>query len=72
MTIHPPENALREFYSCERHRNRPRANLRLVTNALTHLERALKHSVEYRTCGAVVERDPVGFAHLSQDFRFAQ
>src|SRR5579872_3449824 len=72
MTIHASEDALRQFYSGERHRNRTRADFRFVANTLAHLERALKHAVEYGARGAVVERDPVGFAHLSQDFRLAE
>src|SRR6202790_2050497 len=72
MIVHAAEDALRQLYPGERDRNRPRADLCLVANAFTHLERTLEHAVQYRASRAVIESDSVGFAHLSENFRFAQ
>ena len=72
MSIQLAEDALGEFYAREGHRNGPRADLRLRSDALAHFESALKHAVEHGARCAVIERDPVGVAHLAQDFGFAQ
>src|SRR3977135_757522 len=72
MIIQLAKDALGQFYARERYRNRPRADLRLVANALAHLQSALEHAVENWAGCAVVASNPVGLANLPEDFGFPQ
>ena len=65
MGIQLAEDSLSKLHASEGHRDGPRSDFRLRANALADFESPLKHPLEHRTRRAMVQRDAVGFAHLS-------
>ena len=72
MPFQIAEDSLRQLHARERDGHRPRAHFRLRPHALADLDRALKHAIQHRPRGAVIESLGISGAQLPENFSFAQ